>query len=130
MISLQTHSYDGKFREYANSGVYGEMISKASDTDLKIKVAKFDELIEKINATTNKYKPTSITSVNLIKSSISSTANYDASNNLRADNLLYVLCENDKIELDVLMEQLSDIITSGQCPQGRVHRLWQLVCCL
>ena len=56
--------------------------------------------------------------------------NYDHANNLWADDLLYLVCEEiakddeDDEHLRLLMCQLSDM-ASGLCPQGRTTRLFQ-----
>lgn len=55
-------------------------------------------------------------------------ANFDSSNNIWADDLL-VLClphlDNPDFR-EAMTEQLNDMRT-GFCPQGRTHRLYQLV---
>ena len=47
---------------------------------------------------------------------------------MNAEDLLYLIIK--KFEDDnflMIVEQLSDIITSGSCPAGRVNRLMQIV---
>lgn len=49
-------------------------------------------------------------------------------NSMNAEDLLYLIIK--KFEDDnflMIVEQLSDIITSGSCPAGRVNRLMQIV---
>lgn len=58
------------------------------------------------------------------------TANYDYSNNISADDLLnfIYLYETENVDelLDMLCIQFNEMI-SGLCPQGRTHRLFQVV---
>lgn len=57
--------------------------------------------------------------------------NYDPSNGLWADDLLASIVmwytkNKDLDTLPILIEQLSDVLQSGQCPQGRCIRLFQI----
>jgi hypothetical protein len=63
-----------------------------------------------------------------IVDSIGTNANYDNTNDLNVDDLL-VLCYNKRQNKDFINEleiQLIDM-SSGSCPQGRTHRLYQII---
>ena len=63
----------------------------------------------------------------LILNSIQQLRNYDGTNGVYADDLLMYLCHLKIDEaMEVVIEQLADVIISGQCGQGRTHRLIQL----
>ena len=56
-----------------------------------------------------------------------SPSNFDPSNGLWADELLLALAQRQGDDLaSALAQQLRDMRT-GSCPQGRTHRLFQLV---
>ena len=69
--------------------------------------------------------------LDLIINSIGTQSNYDPTNDLNADDLLY-LCAFEIVKADntefgeLFIEQLIDLQT-GNCPQGRTHRLFQLL---
>lgn len=58
--------------------------------------------------------------------------NYDATNDLYADDILYICAEllskvpDKECFISVLNQQLSEMST-GMCPQGRTHRLIQVI---
>jgi hypothetical protein len=68
----------------------------------------------------------------IIIEDINKNPNYSGSDLQRADDILFHICMKIFAEKDQntiitnLAEQLSDIVTSGSCPQGRVNRLMQL----
>lgn len=130
---LQTHYYDEKLDEVLQS------IRPQLQTIASIPIS------EKINVLTNKLWPSlalavhphsvSVTATakhffDCIVADISSPANYDARNNLRAEDLLYMCSYNEYItNVDFcksLLEQLSDV-SGGPCPQGRCARILQLI---
>ncbi len=147
MGKLDTHSYDGKLidrlknhRDTLKEGIslgksisLEEGISLPSEVSLtENKIKAFDLLKEKINNTDHNLKATAMTAIDLIKNNIGTGSNVDPTNNLIADQILYILINKIKGSVsfddisDVFITQLSDIITSGQCAQGRTTRLIQI----
>ncbi len=124
-ISQQVHDYDGKL---------------ASDIIISTNVSKIDvsnifpdlrEILKK-RESQSLYK-TGIQALDLIEKNIGDQANYDSTNNFRAETILYLiyqkLKEMNEIDsglIDIIIEGLSDIVTSGSCPQGRSTRLYQI----
>lgn len=121
MQYLNTHYYDGKIIK---------SVEKVPDVNEKVEL--FDQLISKIqnNPVTQKFRAMAIVAVNAIKRDIQKQANYDPTNDMWADDILYWVCkyveENNDL-LKLLSEQLHDIIVSGQCAQGRCTRLFQVL---
>jgi hypothetical protein len=74
--------------------------------------------------------PVAIQGVQLILSNTGNLANFDTTNQKRAEDLLadlaYVILTKDTDLLELLEEQMADMYQLGQCAQGRVTRLWQL----
>ena len=132
---LNTHYYDGKL--LANELVQAvHDQQKVADAELTThKHLLFTGLIEdiKINpAVLDKYRPTAIRAIEVIKQNIRQKNNYDQTNSMYADDVLYMVCKKidhtkNKDVLVYLSEQLSDILTSGQCSQGRSTRIFQVL---
>lgn len=128
MNLLDTHYYDGRLRE-----------QKERVPDLSSIVAI--PLEQKKNVLTSfrdtifsSLSPTAQASLDIIVGSIGTAANYDPSNDLWVDDLLY-LCsqrlftspsEFNRDFLELLTVQLEEM-QSGLCPQGRTHRLFQIL---
>lgn len=117
-----THSYDGHLKD--------RLVNVTSTTATKNdKINSFNDLKNKIGSITSPLVVTALKAIDLIINSIG-TSNYDPTNNVHADDLLYLIIDKLKDpSIDVLMDviiQLSDIITSGPCPQGRCTRLAQI----
>jgi hypothetical protein len=113
---LETHSYDGKI----DINQLPDLISvgKLSLEEKKIKGIELQSRV-KINPVAAHY-------LNAIVSSMGSSDNIDNTNSLSADDLIY-LCwfhHNDQEFISVFEGQLMDMAT-GDCPQGRTHRLFQ-----
>jgi hypothetical protein len=67
--------------------------------------------------------------VDLILANINQNANYDVTNQKRAEDLLAVISKHidtDPHLLPLIEEQLQDMVQLGQCAQGRTTRLWQI----
>ena len=100
-----------------------------------LKTTLFTQLIQDIKQNPlvpEKYRPTAIEAINQIMRSIRQPPNYDRTNGMFADDVLYLVCiKIDKTKnvdaLIYLSEQLSDIMTSGQCSQGRSTRIFQVL---
>ncbi len=105
---MNTHAYDGKIKN--------ELYFKQLTLDEKLQ--KGQELLQCLN---NPY-------LQIIINDIGTSKNYDPTNCLNADDLL-CLCWEYKDDEDFIQElniQLLDMAT-GFCPQGRTHRLYQLL---
>ena len=124
MDKLNTHHYDGALNKVVSC-----------DATREEKEEMFNRLIQDLlvnHLIINNQRSTAIRAVSIITSGIQKPENYDSTNGLYADNVLYHICckLQEKQDLDILKclsEQLSDIITSGSCPQGRVIRLVQVL---
>jgi hypothetical protein len=67
--------------------------------------------------------------VDLILANINQNANYDVTNQKRAEDLLAAISKHidtDQNLLPLIEEQLQDMVQLGQCAQGRTTRLWQI----
>jgi len=125
IISQQVHDYDGKL-------VSDIVIStNASKIDVSNIFPDLKEILKK-NESHLLYK-TGMQALELIEKNIGDQANYDSTNNFRAETILYLiyqkLKEMNEIDsglIDIIIEGLSDIVTSGSCPQGRSTRLYQI----
>lgn len=126
---LETHSYDGQLRALA------EKINAGTKYIPSVKLTAFNDLkrtIYNYPDPSNSYKLKAIQAVNLIIFNMNNASNIDFTNSVRADDLLIVLYFKVKESpefIGTLIEQLHDIVASGQCPQGRCTRLLQLVKC-
>lgn len=124
MEKLNTHYYDGKLKS--------NKFNSISTKDIKeVEFNKLITFIQKDQTCNVNIRITAIRAVQLIKNSIGKSPNYDSTNEIYADDILFHICKKFHNDiLTYLIEQLSDIITSGQCPQGRVIRLIQVFACL
>lgn len=120
---LNTHYYDAKLgpdlEKLKNHIHRVQMVPKTE------KLKAFAVMSASLSEDANVY-------LGLIVSAYGTPANYDPSNSYHAEDVMYLCCElamNSKIgivfieELDI---QLADI-RSGGCPQGRTHRLLQIL---
>lgn len=131
-VNLDTHYYDGKLR--ANMLI--QTVYNQQKLNLTVqKNTFFTRLIQDLElnpVVPEKYRPTAIEAVNQITHGIRQNSNYDKTNGMFADDILYLVCrkidETKNIDaLVYLSEQLSDIMTSGQCAQGRTTRIFQVL---
>ncbi len=133
--SLDTHHYDGKLH---TNTLIKTVHNLTNQNLIDQKNIYFTRLIQdlKINPLVPKqYLPTAIEAVNQITHGIQQSSNYDNTNGMYADDVLYIVCRkidetNNTDALVYLSEQLSDIMTSGQCPQGRSTRIFQVLVAL
>jgi len=120
---LNTHYYDGKLKE--NSLI--ESVSDLQKVDAPELTAEkrelFTSLMDKLMA---EKKTMAGYAVRAIIDGIRSPANFDPTNGIYADDILYLICKGD-YPSEYFTEQLGDIITSGSCPQGRCARLFQIL---
>lgn len=121
-MTSEVHSYDGKLTDIK--------IPKISDK-LKQTCYKVFEYILNNNKKIKEanFYQSALLGFHLIKSSTSS--NFDSTNNQYADDILCHIIihavKNKNMDLFYLTaEQIADMYTSGQCPQGRCTRLLQI----
>lgn len=126
---LETHSYDGQLKALADK------VNNKTKYILSVKLKAFHDLkhiIADNQECSDFYKLKALQAVNLIIANTNKPSNTDHTNQVKADDLLMILYFKIKEVPDFvrpLIEQLHDIIVSGQCPQGRCTRLLQLIKC-
>jgi len=117
---LDTHSYDGRLDSKNINEI--DNVRQLSNDD---KLLVINELLEHINT---KISDEGLFYLKTIINDIGTDHNYDPTNNLRAEDLLYIskyYQDNDDF-VNNLDTQLQDMKT-GFCPQGRTHRLYQII---
>jgi hypothetical protein len=117
---LDTHYYDGKL---SIDNIKNLTLIKEYTDEHKTTLAKtiIDELDMELSRTAKGY-------MDKIVNDIGKPGNYESSNKLVADELLF-LCWNyrkNKEFIEAFNDQLEDMQT-GFCPQGRTYRLYQLL---
>ena len=133
-LSLNTHDYDGKWLEnyikIKNSYKDKDIMSfDETITDIEKELSNFcGKIKDNLLVQFNSYHPHIIRCITLLKSK---QGNNDSANKVSVEDILpYVWTNIKQFDPDgqfVFYEQLSDIITSGSCPQGRTTRLFQLM---
>ena len=128
-----THSYDGKLAK-----AKAQLIQEISRVSLAPKGAKMEgfnqlrEILRRVSATPSALQCYDIIVATFDKDGrVSRSPNYDPTNDLHADDLLYLCFEQIVLEnnLDLtraLISQLEDMRT-GLCAQGRTTRLFQIL---
>jgi hypothetical protein len=121
---LDVHTYDGQLPRMD--------IKEFKTFDKKENFAKLHTMIVEHKHLDDSIKRFATQAVQIIMDDIDNSKNYSGSDLQRADDVLSHICikifsdtDQDSI-VQNLAEQLSDIVTSGSCPQGRVTRLFQL----
>jgi hypothetical protein len=115
---LNTHSYDGKLDISRLTDIIS--IQKFSLDEKRYRGNELRRIL-KLNPIATKY-------LDGIVTSMGTSANIDSTNGLIADDLI-CLCWTHRENLEfvsVLETQLMDMAT-GFCPQGRTHRLFQIL---
>jgi hypothetical protein len=117
---MNTHNYDGKL----NIDLLPELITIKS-LDINIKKERCQDIR---NIAINIFDNISIKYMDIIINSIGTSSNIDTSNGLIAGDLLTLcwLYRHNTNFMNELNIQLKDM-HSGSCPQGRTHRLFQLL---
>lgn len=124
MNKLDVHHYDGK--------IVRVEIKEAKSDEKKGQFEKLYDFVSQHPNLDDKMRGFSLQAIKIIIDDINKNPNYSGSDLQRADDILYHIClkifsEKDQNTIVMnLAEQLSDIVTSGSCPQGRVNRLMQL----
>jgi len=135
---LNTHTYDG--RVYIDEDVK-KLILETNKLVQEEKKKLVNFFVNSVSSVNVPEKDTfSIFFLNVIVTDWGQNSNFDVTNNLRAEEVLYICAlewnniqksqdiEKEKILKDFsssFFTQLSDI-QFGPCPQGRVTRLWQI----
>lgn len=122
MSLIDTHFYDGKI--YITE-VIRDRINKAQLISLDEKRRSAERIRSKLT------ELSSVRYLDIILADWGKESNYDPTNNIHTEDLLW-LCENDMKDNDlkdndllkVLQVQLEEI-SLGSCPQGRVTRVFQ-----
>ncbi len=118
MSKLDTHTYDGKIF--------------IPDRKFNVDYKKDDKIAIIRSLSQHITIPTAHSAINLIINDIDMPGNHSPPDNLYADIILINIItdrffiDNRTTLIGALQEQLSDIITSGQCAQGRTNRLMQI----
>lgn len=123
MALLNTHHYDGQLKERLEE--LRPELERISRLESSIKLNRFNQLHTTISNPAKR-------GLNMIISDLNKSPNHDSSNDLNAENILYLclelydkLSQKDKSDIfGLLEEQLADI-TGGSCPPGRATRIFQ-----
>ncbi len=135
-MGTETHNYDGHLPKTSllNSKL-NSLVKSTSNIDRKNSVINLCNEVS--NARSSSINPISISFFQTLINDWGTNNNFDSSNNLCADDLLYVLAiEWNKIKecndketmvsfVDELCIQFADMQT-GICREGRTTRLWQI----
>ena len=128
---LNTHTYDGKL--HAGRERIRDDLARARAAGRAAKLQAFAALRAAL-ASEPASTPHTLRFFDAICAAGDAPANHDASNDLRADDILYLCHElhlanrgsdDPSSVLQGLAEQLHDMST-GQCPPGRTTRLYQV----
>jgi hypothetical protein len=120
--SVDTHSYDGLLAKNILPAAFCP-----SSQEMQTKFTQLAVCIRLSVRVAERHRLPALEAICRIQSAIGGRANVDETDSYRADYLLAKLCDylNDEDMLPYVAEQLSDIVTSGPCPQGRVKRILQ-----
>ncbi len=128
MSQLDTHFYDGRLNELKQSILPDLLRIGALSSEEKIKA--FNVLRSHLPATI--HRNLNVIIDEFIRTGHAHNQNYDPTNDLYADDLLYLCCEIaeewdwDPQVLTMMGTQLLEM-SGGFCAQGRTHRLFQVV---
>lgn len=130
MESLNVHFFDGQLKNIYE--IFSQDFSRVRNLKEE-KLTEFEKLREEILAEKNNQ---SIINLDIIINTFKNGGmeNYDASNNVYACDILYLICElinNSDEELkkeyiSLLISQLEEM-SGGLCPPGRTTRLFQVL---
>jgi hypothetical protein len=128
-LSLNTHAYDGLLKNSPEFNIICNISDIVDDRNMLFSWMRKLLTEKNIHAMC-------IARYDIIVSNAQQPPNFDPTNQLFADNLLFKICyiakTNDDIVEDIikmLALQLEDMGT-GFCPQGRTTRLYQILCCI
>ncbi len=110
-ISLEVHDYDGHLQY-----IKDKMNKYSLELSIEESIAKLSSMHNDIN-----YKKSLIFLLN------NKEKNIDTSDSINTNNLIILIAQKVKDPIEsYILEQISDIITSGSCLQGRSKRLSQI----
>ena len=142
MLSLNTHDYDGKLPKDSD---LMRIIITIRNEPLHVRKRECTKFITEIGITfhipqgSNKYRSTDAY-MKILMNSWDTSSNYDSSNGISAEEILYIISQQyfnsklvphdhpENVTKDLVYgfyESCSEM-GSGNCPQGRVARLWQV----
>lgn len=121
---LNVHTYDGVIN--LKSCSVTKYIDEMKNKSMKEKKSLAKEVLR--HGEIYKFSKISIDYLNKIIKDIGTNKNFDPTNNFSVDELICVcwIFRENKNFMKLLEEQLSDMKT-GFCPQGRTHRIYQLL---
>lgn len=121
MNLLNTHNYDGKLKPLSE-----ELNNILKNQDREDVYDKLEKLLSD-HAQNNKIQSQWILFFKCIVNDKYNVTNYDNTNKMSAYDLLYLIGLNiNIIDMTMIIEQLEDMKT-GNCPQGRVIRLYHIL---
>ena len=127
-LSLDVHAYDGKLLINISEDLKTNL-RQPREINLITKLDIFTRNIVYISKYIDKY-PDCVINYNNIVSAMSQNnniQNIDSTNDLHADDLLYLYLTSTSIDnYEILAEQLHEI-TNGECSQGRCSRILQVL---
>jgi hypothetical protein len=121
-LSLDVHHYDGKLIDLLLP--FRESFLEASKVSKEEKITVFRQFQSKITDTSASHN------LNTIIASIGQASNCDPSNNIKADDILWLLIkklDSNQPVPSIIIEAIGADMSTGMCPQGRTHRLFQLL---
>lgn len=125
MNTLNTHTYDGQIPHFLTF----ENIGNLKVIDDSIKISAFNILRSYIISNIPNLDPLVLFYFDQIVNDKYSPSNFDTTNNMSAYDILYLICIHmEDMNMIALSDQLLDMRT-GNCPQGRVIRLYQILMC-
>jgi hypothetical protein len=125
------HYYDGKICKDTQEYLALKNICGIHPDEKALLIIKFGVSLGHFQISGN--NPTNMNYFNTMLAGIGSTNNYDPTNEMSADDILY-MCANEwfnipKENRTCIAEEfflaMADM-SSGFCPQGRVDRIWQV----
>ena len=124
-LSINTHDYDSKLREDYKKFIIDDDLNLIKPLDFK---ETLDEIYLKITQIPiQPFTNNAIITINYIFKDRKN--NYDITNDINFEDLLTrtwrFLKYYEDNALYIFLEQLSEILTSGKCAQGRVVRIFQ-----
>lgn len=114
---MNCHIFDGKLKHLSHRTKF--------NIDYETKMKLFSKVAKELEGNRK-----ALRCFDIIWTDTGKKSNYDCTNDLMADDLLYLIClKIDKDMMPMFIEQLADM-NSGLCSQGRCIRLAQIYQCI
>jgi hypothetical protein len=131
IAALNVHYFDGKLKEMYN--MFSQDFERVRNLREE-KTSEFQKLQELLISKNASHQSLQYLRMIVDTFTRNGMENYDASNNVYACDILYLICENinkssdeDKEEyISLLISQLEEM-AGGSCPPGRTTRLFQVL---